>query len=171
LRRTKARLGYLKKALIGADMKVIVVGGGIVGVSCAIWLQRAGIDVTLVDRSGPASGTSHGNAGVLAAGAVVPVTTPGLLGKAPGMLMDKDAPLFLRWSYLPKLLTFLRQYMSFATDAHVDHYASAMGSLLHDAPQQHTALAQGTPAARFISHDDYCFGYATPAAFEADAYA
>ena len=59
-------------------MKVIVVGAGIVGVSCAIWLQRDGHDVTLVDRAGPASGTSQGNAGVLAAGAIVPVTVPGL---------------------------------------------------------------------------------------------
>jgi D-amino-acid dehydrogenase len=36
-------------------MKVIVVGAGIVGVSCAIWLQRAGHVVTIVDRNGPAS--------------------------------------------------------------------------------------------------------------------
>ena len=42
--------------------------------SCAIWLQREGHSVTIVDQTGPATGTSHGNAGVLAAGAVVPVT-------------------------------------------------------------------------------------------------
>ena len=52
-------------------MQVIVVGAGIVGVSCAIWLQRSGHDVTIIDRAGPASGTSHGNAGVLAAGSVI----------------------------------------------------------------------------------------------------
>ena len=152
-------------------MNIIVVGAGIVGVSCAIWLQRAGHDVTIVDRSGPASGTSHGNAGVLAAGAIVPVTTPGLARKVPGMLWDKDAPLFLRWSYLPRLLPFLRNYMSYTTDAHVDHYGSAMSALLHDTVDQHRQLAQGTPAEAYIGSEDYCFGYATKAAFEADAYA
>lgn len=151
-------------------MDVIVVGAGIVGVSCAIWLQRAGHDVTIVDKTGPASGTSHGNAGVLAAGAIIPVTTPGLLARAPGMLMDKDSPLFLRWSYLPKLAPFLTQYLGYATDAHVDHYGAAMTTLLHDTVEQHRSLAQGTDAEKFISDEDYCFGYATRAAFEADAY-
>ena len=58
-------------------MHVAVVGAGIVGVSTAIWLQREGHQVTLIDRVGPAAGTSHGNAGVLAAGSVVPIPVPG----------------------------------------------------------------------------------------------
>lgn len=151
-------------------MRIIVVGAGIVGVSCAIWLQRDGHDAILVDRKGPASGTSHGNAGVLAAGAVIPVTTPGLTMKAPGMLFDPNSPLFLKWRYLPKLLPFLRHYMRHANDAHVDVYGSAMSTLLHDTVDQHRALAAGTGAEKFISDEDYCFGYATKAAFEADAY-
>ncbi|RLJ60119.1 D-amino-acid dehydrogenase [Litoreibacter meonggei] len=151
-------------------MRIIVAGAGIVGVSCAIWLQRAGHDVTIVDRAGPASGTSHGNAGVLAAGAVVPVTTPGLLGRAPGMLLSRDAPLFLKWSYLPKLVPFLLRYLGHATDAHVDRYSRAMSQLLHDTVDQHRALARGTSAEKYIGAEDYCFGYATKATFEADAY-
>lgn len=151
-------------------MKVIVVGAGIVGVSTAIWLQRGGHDVTIVDREGPASGTSHGNAGVLAAGAIIPVTAPGLLGRAPGMLLNRDAPLFLKWSYLPKLLPFLARYLRHATDAHVDVYAAAMSALMHDTLDQHRQLAADTPAARFVHDEDYCFGYASRAAFEADTY-
>ena len=151
-------------------MQIIVAGAGIVGVSCAIWLQRAGHDVTIVDRAGPASGTSHGNAGVLAAAAIVPVTTPGLIWKAPGMLLNKDAPLFLKWSYLPKLVPFLAKYLTYATDKHVDYYAKAMTTLMQDTADQHIALAKGTPAARFIGTEDYCFGYATKADFEADSY-
>jgi len=151
-------------------MHILIAGAGIVGISTAIWLQRAGHSVTVVDRAGPAAGTSYGNAGVLASGAVLPVTTPGILAKAPAMLLDRDAPLFLRWSYLPRLLPFLRRYLSHATDAQVDHYASAMSALLYDSVAQHQALAADTPAARFISTEDYCFGYATPADFKADAY-
>ena len=151
-------------------MHIIVAGAGIVGISTAIWLQRAGHSVTVVDRAGPASGTSHGNAGVLAAGGVVPVTTPGLALKAPAMLLDRDAPLYLRWSYLPRLLPFLRKYLSYGTDAHVDHYGKAMSALLHDTVEQHQALAADTPAARFITTEDYCFGYATRADYDADSY-
>jgi D-amino-acid dehydrogenase len=149
---------------------VLIAGAGIVGVSSAIWLQRAGCRVTLVDRTGPASGTSHGNAGVLATGGVVPVTVPGLMHKAPSMLFDPSSPLFLRWSYLPKLLPFLAKYMTYANNAHVDHYAKSMSKLLYDAVDQHHALAAGTGAEHFICNEDYCFGYQTHAAFEADGY-
>ncbi|MEP3918068.1 FAD-dependent oxidoreductase [Ascidiaceihabitans sp.] len=151
-------------------MDVIVAGAGIVGVSTAIWLQRAGHSVTLVDREGPGKGTSHGNAGVLAAGSVIPVTTPGLLRRAPGMLFNPNAPLFLKWSYLPRLLPFLQRYLRHANDAHVTLYAKSMAGLLHDTVAQHEALAKDTPAAKFITRENYCFGYATPAAFAADAY-
>ena len=85
---------------------VIVAGAGIVGVSTAIWLQRFGYQVKLIDRAGPASGTSYGNAGVLASGSVIPVTTPGLISKSPRMLLDPNKPLFLKYSYLPRLVPF-----------------------------------------------------------------
>ena len=49
-------------------VNVVVAGAGIVGVSSAIWLQRAGHIVTLVDRMEDRTRTSFGNAGVLAAG-------------------------------------------------------------------------------------------------------
>ena len=148
---------------------ILVAGAGIVGVSTAIWLQRAGHSVTLIERDTPASGTSHGNAGVLAAAAVIPVTVPGLKPKAPGMLFDPDQPLFLRWSYLPRLLPFLRNYLSFGTDDHVAHYARNMTTLLGDSLSQHQALADGTPAAKYVHAGDYCFGYPTEAAYKAEA--
>ncbi|MCP5101671.1 MAG: FAD-dependent oxidoreductase, partial [Chloroflexi bacterium] len=56
---------------------IAIIGAGIVGVSSAIWLQREGYKVKLIDREGPAAGTSYGNGGVLASCAVVPVNAPG----------------------------------------------------------------------------------------------
>ncbi|MDR6264177.1 FAD-dependent oxidoreductase [Roseobacter sp. N2S] len=150
--------------------EIVVAGAGIVGISTAIWLQRAGHTVTVVDREGPAAGTSYGNAGVLASGAIVPVTVPGLWRKAPRMVLDRNSPLFLKWTYLPKLLPFLLKYLRFSTDTHVNYYATAMAGLLHDSLDQHRALAQGTPAAAYITDEDFCFGYPTRAEFEADRY-
>ncbi len=154
-----------------ADAKhVVVVGAGIVGISAAIWLQRAGCRVTIVDRIGPAAGTSYGNAGVLAAASVVPVTVPGLWKKAPGMLFNPNAPLFMRWSYLPRLIPFLLKYMSHADTKKVPHIADALSLLLHDCADQHVALAKGTDAERYLIEGDYLFCYRDKAAFEADAY-
>ena len=87
---------------------VIIAGAGIVGVSAGIWLRRMGqAEVTIIDRLAPGEGTSHGNAGVLAACSVAPVTAPGLVRKAPSMLADPEFPLFLKWGYLPKLMPWL----------------------------------------------------------------
>jgi len=149
-------------------MKCVVIGAGINGLSTAIWLQRFGHDVKLVDRAEPGSGTSYGNAGILAAGAVLPVTVPGLIAKIPKMVLSRKSPLFLRWRYLPRLLPFLMKYLSFGTKKHVSRFAQEMSYLLGDSYDQHMALAQGTGAARFIHPDDYCHGYDSQAALDAD---
>ncbi len=149
---------------------IIVVGAGIVGVSTAIWLQRSGCRVTLVDRKGPASGTSYGNGGVLASLGVVPVTVPGLLSKAPKMLFDPNQPLFMRWSYLPKLVPWLMRYLGHANDRDGDHTGQALTLLLQDSFQQHRALVKGTDAAKFLHECDYLYAYDNAQAAIADAY-
>lgn len=151
-----------------AQKSVLVVGAGIVGVSSALWLQRDGFDVTLVDRTGPAAGTSYGNAGVIASGAIVPVSVPGLLRKAPAMLFNRNEPLFLRWSYLPRLLPFLLPFL--ANGRAAEQIAGDLHSILHDAIDQHHALADGTPAADYLTDDDWIYGYTDRKAFEKDSY-
>lgn len=149
---------------------IAIIGAGIVGVSTAIWAQRAGARVTLIDREGPAAGTSYGNAGLLAAVAVVPVAVPGLMRKAPGMLLDPNQPLFLRWSYLPRLIPWLRRFLSHARASEVDRISGALTGLLADTVDQHWSLAEGTDAAKFIKDGDWVFGYADKKAFEKDHY-
>lgn len=150
---------------------VVVIGAGIVGVSTAIWLQRAGINAVLVDRGGPASGTSYGNAGVLAAASVVPVTVPGLIGKAPGMLIDKTQPLYVNWSYLPKMLPWLTRYLSHCNTEQVNRIATALTPILGDCLAQHQALSAGTGAEKFVSAADYVYAYQSKAHFDADNFA
>jgi D-amino-acid dehydrogenase len=147
---------------------IVIAGAGIVGVSTAIWLQRGGHAVTLVDRMDGAMRTSYGNAGVLAAGAILPVPVPGLAWKLPKMLLSRDEPLFLQWRYLPRLFPFLMKYLSFARADHVAHAARSLSYLLSDSHAQHQSLAKGTGAERFISDEDFCFGYATEASYLAD---
>ena len=60
------------------------------------------------------------------------------------------------------------KYLSFGTKKHVSRFAQEMSYLLGDSYDQHMALAQGTGAARFIHPDDYCQGYDSQAALDAD---
>ncbi|MGB0381458.1 MAG: NAD(P)/FAD-dependent oxidoreductase [Alphaproteobacteria bacterium] len=137
----------------------LVLGAGIVGVSTAIWLQRSGHEVVLIDREGPAAGASHGNAGMLASASLVPVTTPGLWKKVPKMLFDPDGPLFVRWSGALRMVPFLTRYLQHCRTSHVQYYAEKMGPLIYDSLAQHRALAQDTIAMEYIKEADYCFGY------------
>ena len=152
-------------------MKTVVCGAGINGIATALWLRRAGVDVTLIDQKGPAAGTSFGNAGVLSSGSVIPITVPGIARKAPAMLVDPKSPLFIRWGYLPKLLPFLRRYLKYATLDHVRYYANSMHNLIGDSLIQHIDLAKGTGAEKFISDHDYCYAYSTQNAFNSDSWA
>ena len=149
---------------------VAIVGAGIVGVSTAIWLQRDGHKTILIDREGPAAGASYGNGGVLASCSVVPVTVPGLLRKAPGMLFDPNQPLFLKWGYLPKLLPWLAKYLATANSGTVERRAAALTPIIGDSLADHQALAGGTPAERFIEPCDYVYLYKDREHFEADAF-
>ena len=149
---------------------VVVIGAGIVGVSTAIWLRRAGAEVTLVDRGAPGQGTSHGNGGVLAACAVLPVTGPGLLASAPKMLLSPDAPLFLRYGHLPRLLPWLLKYLSHANDGDTRRIAAGLAPIVADSVDQHMALTDGLTARRFVQPSDYAYAYNSRAAFDAQGY-
>lgn len=153
-------------------MKAIVVGAGITGVSSAEWLRRDGWDVTLIDRVLPGNPeqTSFGNAGLIARGAILPVSTPGLWAKAPGMLLDPNSPLFLRWSYLPRLLPWLVPFLRNGSEAKVAKIATALAVLTTDSVEQHQALANGTSAAAFLQTGDYVNLYPSRADYEADPF-
>lgn len=151
---------------------IVVIGAGIVGLSTAIWLRRAGCQVVVLDRGQPGheQGTSYGNGGILAACGVAPVTAPGLLLKGPKMLLDRDQPLFLRWAYLPKLAPWLLRYLSHANDRDTRRIARGLAPIVSDSVEQHKALSRGTKAAAWITESDYCFAYSGRTAFDADAY-
>ncbi|MFX0546097.1 NAD(P)/FAD-dependent oxidoreductase [Roseovarius sp. S1116L3] len=150
--------------------KIIVIGAGICGLSSAIWLRRAGHDVTLIDKDGPGAGASYGNAGLLAEWAVVPISGPGIAWTGLKYLTSRDAPLSIQWGQLPRLAPWLRQFLRNSSDAKTREISAALSHLLHDSVDQHRALARGTRAERWIASSDFGWAYANRAAFEADAY-
>jgi glycine/D-amino acid oxidase-like deaminating enzyme len=156
----------------GITSHVVVIGAGIVGVSSAIWLRRAGVEVTIVDRVEPggATSTSYGNAGVLASCSVAPVTAPGMVRKSPKMLLDPNFPLFLRWSYLPRLTPWLFKYLSHANDSETRRISQSLAPITFDSTDQHAALIKGTDAEDWMVSSDYSFVYPSRDAFEADHY-
>ena len=78
-------------------MKVIVLGGGVIGVSTAYYLARAGAEVTVLERqSDVALETSFANAGQVSPGYSTPWAAPGIPLKAIKWLFQRHAPLAIR---------------------------------------------------------------------------
>lgn len=78
-------------------MRVIVLGGGVVGTTSAWYLRQAGFEVTVFDRQpGPALETSFANAGQLSFGYTSPWAAPGIPAKAVKWLFEEHAPLAIR---------------------------------------------------------------------------
>lgn len=150
---------------------VLIVGAGMVGISTALHLQRLGKKVILIDREGPAAGTSYGNGGVLASTAIVPVPGPGLITKAPKMLLSPDEPLFVKWRYLFKLMPWLLPYLSHANGADAAKNAAAMVHIIGDSLADHQSLANGTKAEHYIIPSDYVFAYRNRDHFADEAFA
>ena len=148
-----------------------IVGGGIVGTATALSLARQGYEVTIIDPQQADRAASYGNAGVLCPSSVVPVNAPGLISKAPRMILDPNSPLFLRWSYLPRLLPWIIPYLSHCRASEAKRIGAGLAALVSDGPNEHKVLANGTAAAKYLNDSDYIFVYDDLASFEADAFA
>lgn len=150
-------------------LNIIVIGAGICGLSSAIWLRRAGHDVTLIDRDHPGAGASYGNAGLLAGWAMIPVNTPDLPKTALKYLANPKSPLFLQWSALPRMTPWLWQFLRNANARTLPHMTDGVARIVTDSVDQHRALTRGTRAAHWIEKSAVSFVYENRAAFEADA--
>lgn len=92
--------------------KIFVIGGGVVGMSTALYVQRSGRDVTVIDPFPVPGGASYGNAGMLSNETVVPIALPGMLPKVPSWILDPLGPLSVKPSYFPKAAPWLMKWIA-----------------------------------------------------------
>lgn len=105
-----------------------VLGAGIVGISCAIALQKDGHNVILMDREGPAAGASFGNAGAIVNGSCQPTATPGIVLSAMKMLINQG-PLSIRPAHLPQLLPWLMRFINQSREHNYQHSSKHLVAL------------------------------------------
>jgi glycine/D-amino acid oxidase-like deaminating enzyme len=129
-----------------ATRSMTVLGAGIVGVCCALSLQRDGFSVCLIDRGEPGAGCSSGNAAMIQTGSILPLAVPGILKRAPRMLLDPEGPLVVPWQQVPRLIPWLRAFIRNAKPEKVAATTRALAALLAQAKDAYRVLAAGTPA-------------------------
>ena len=109
-------------------MRVVVLGSGVVGVTSAYYLARAGHEVTVIDReAGPALETSFANAGQISPGYASPWAAPGVPLKAVKWMFQKHAPLAIRLDGTQFQLQWMWQMLQNCTSA---RYAVNKGRMI-----------------------------------------
>jgi D-amino-acid dehydrogenase len=151
---------------------IAVIGAGIVGMSCALFLQRDGHRVTVIDPVDPGSDaqTSFGNAGSISMSSVMPTALPGMWRKLPKMLIDPTGPLAIRWRYLPTLAPFLASFLRHTTRERVAVNGRAIAALIHGVFDAYDTLVADTGTQDLIIRRGSLKVYKTERSFAAAAF-
>ncbi|QIB33953.1 NAD(P)/FAD-dependent oxidoreductase [Ancylobacter pratisalsi] len=109
--------------------RILVVGAGIVGLSCAHALVQDGHSVAVLDRDPPGDKCSFGNAAGIGVTEIIPASVPGLAWKVPRWLFDPLGPLSVRIAHLPRLAPWLLRFLREGRWDRVETHTRALATL------------------------------------------
>ncbi len=109
---------------------ILIVGGGVIGLSTAYFCAKRGHRVTLVDRN-PAErdGCSFGNAGMIVPSHFVPLAAPGMVALGLKWMWNPESPFYIKPRLDLDLIAWAWRFMRSATRAHVDRCAPLIRDL------------------------------------------
>ncbi len=131
--------------------RVLVIGGGIVGLSCAFFARREGFNVVVVDPDVEDERASYGNAGVLALCEQLPLATPKLMSEIPKMLVSRDSALTVRWNYVPTLVPWMIRFALASFPANLRRATQSLHAILSEALQAHQTISTAADAVDLLT--------------------
>lgn len=142
-----------------APRRVAVVGGGMVGLSTAWFLQEHGIEVTVYERDHVAAGSSWGNAGWLSPALTVPLPEPAVLTYGVKAVLSPSSPVYVPVSADPGLLRFLTGFTRASTARRWRRSMRAYAPVNRRALDSYDLLAKGGVASPTHETDSFlaCF--------------
>ena len=141
--------------------RVAVVGAGMVGLATAWFLQERGVEVTVIDREGVATGSSWGNAGWLTPGIATPLPEPAVLKYGLRAVLSPSSPVYVPPSADPGFLKFVAGFTRKST---AKAWKQAMGRLVpinSMALESFDLLEEGGVAARTHEAKSFTAAYRT----------
>jgi D-amino-acid dehydrogenase len=145
--------------------EAVVVGAGIVGTCCALYLQRDGWRVTLLERDEPGRGCSFGNAGIRPSDVSPAIATPGILWRVPRHLLDPEGPLRVDWRYLPRLAPWLFRFVRASRRDRYEASTRALATLLAKVRESYAPLVEGAGAEDLVRRTGTLHVYESEASF------
>ncbi|KQM78068.1 amino acid dehydrogenase [Pedobacter sp. Leaf216] len=109
--------------------KVLIIGGGIVGLTSAYYLQKKGYEVTILDKGEITDNCSFGNAGMIVPSHFVPLAAPGMIKQGIRWMFNSKSPFYVRPSLNGNLINWGLKFMKHATAKHVSQSAEPLRDL------------------------------------------
>jgi D-amino-acid dehydrogenase len=144
---------------------IAILGAGMVGVSCALELQRRGYEVTLYDRGLPGRETSYGNAGVIARSSLMPFNHPGLWEQLPRLLGNRGAGFRYDPVFLLRNLPWATGFLARARPAVFKQTTQALDELIRLSTREHLRLLAEAGAQHRLRTNGWLFLYRNEAGF------
>jgi D-amino-acid dehydrogenase len=107
-------------------MKAIIIGGGIIGLFSAYYLNKSGWEVEVIDRGDLSDNCSYGNAGMITPSHFVPLAAPGMVEQGIRWMFNSKSPFYVKPSFNAELLGWGLKFLKSATKKHVDRSAGAL---------------------------------------------
>ena len=150
-------------------LRVAVVGAGIVGLSAAIYLRRAGVEVTVFDRAFPGRETSVWNAGVLATSSLIPLANPGIVRRLPRLLLNRTPGVQMDWRAARSVLPWGLRFLAASRRARSECSVAALHALISRSRLCHADLLRQAGAIDLLREEGWLFLYRSPDALAASA--
>lgn len=99
--------------------KCVVIGGGIIGLCSAYYLQKEGYEVTVVDQSNLDEGASYVNAGYISPSHIIPLSAPGVIKKGIKWMFDPSSPFYIKPRMDVDFLKWIWAFNKSCTNGHV----------------------------------------------------
>jgi len=148
--------------------QIAVIGAGIIGTTIAYELQSRGKNVVLIDRAAPGRGASYGNMASIAVTEFMPISRPSIWAKMPGWLLDREGPVRLQPSYLPKLMPWFIQFLKAGRASRVRELEAAGAALSSRVYQDLLPLLDRTGLAQILTQEGCLSLYASDREFAID---
>ena len=110
--------------------RILIIGGGVIGLSTAYYCTQRGWDVTVVERrSAQRDGCSLGNAGMIVPSHFIPLAAPGMVALGLKWMWNPESPFYIKPRLSFELFDWLYKFWRAATPAHVRRAAPLLRDL------------------------------------------